>query len=208
MHSAKISAIILLCVLLSLSGIPVAGMSQDPRSTSATTSDVTIVIQQDKVRFTSQKAVEEMRLQVFHQTGEVVFDSGTVAVPEVSWLLQTAGGEALKSGLYAYTLSIKEPGAETARTRRGHFIVDQAKDRDGKTDKLWITSRNDNGVGAELTVARDEGATWRNHRQGDDRLEGRQRTGARTGHVAVTNTGLKRTRKEESHENLFQTTNL
>src|SRR5262245_66040691 len=57
--------------------------------------------------------------------------------------------------MYAYQLSIKEAGAETARVRRGHFIVDRAQDRDG-ADKLWVTSQNDSGVGAELTVARDE----------------------------------------------------
>jgi hypothetical protein len=48
----------------------------------------------------------------------------------------------------AYTLSVIEAGAETSRVRRGHFIVDRAKDRDLQTDRLWITSQNDNGVGA------------------------------------------------------------
>jgi len=42
--------------------------------------------------------------------------------------------------------------------RRGHFIVDRAQDRDG-ADKLWITSQNTDGIGTELTVARNESST-------------------------------------------------
>ena len=121
--------------------------------------DVTIIIQQEKVRFAAQKAVAEMRLQIFDQTGQLVYDSGPLAEGELSWALQDGNGGALKSGLYAYTLSVKEAGAENARVRRGHFIVDKAKDRDGNTDKLWVTSVTGDGVGTELTVARDENAT-------------------------------------------------
>lgn len=118
--------------------------------------DVTIIIQQEKVRFTAQKAVAEMRLQIFDQTGQLVYDSGPLAEGELNWTLQDGNGGAIKSGLYAYTLSVKEAGAESPRVRRGHFIVDKAKDRDGNTDKLWVTSVTGDGVGTELTVARDE----------------------------------------------------
>src|SRR5262249_58948113 len=83
----------------------------------------------------------------------------SVSGQELTWSLQQANGETIKSGLYAYTFSLKEAGAETARTRRGHFIVDRARERDGQTDRLWITSQNDSGVGTELTVARNDGAT-------------------------------------------------
>jgi hypothetical protein len=38
------------------------------------------------------------------------------------------------------------------------LIVDRAKDRDG-ADKLWVTSKNESSVGAELTLAKDETAT-------------------------------------------------
>ncbi|MDQ3012590.1 MAG: hypothetical protein M3X11_18000, partial [Acidobacteriota bacterium] len=157
MRLAKHLLAILICTLLCLPAVPAqTAQQQQPQATAA--SDVTIIIQQDKVRFTSQKAVAEMRLQVFNQAGESVFDSGPLETAEASWPLQATNGEALKSGLYAYTLSVKEVGAETARLRRGHFIVDRAKDRDG-ADKLWVTSQNESGVGTELTVAKDETAT-------------------------------------------------
>jgi len=118
--------------------------------------DVLIIIQQEQVRFTAQKAVEEMQLQIFDQAGQLVYDSGAVTGPELPWVLRQADGEAVKSGLYAYTLSVKEAGAADARLRRGHFIVDWSKERDGKTDRLRITSQNEGSVGTELTVARSD----------------------------------------------------
>ncbi|MEK7833385.1 MAG: hypothetical protein AAB401_20005 [Acidobacteriota bacterium] len=152
MRSTKHLLAILVCLLPCL---PVVS-AQDTQS-AQTSSDVTIIIQQDNVRFTTQKLSAEIRLQVFNQASELVFDSGAIEATEVNWPLKAAGGESLKSGLYAYTLSIKEAGVE-ARLRRGHFIVDRAKDRDG-TDKLWVTSQNESGVGTDLTVAKDENAT-------------------------------------------------
>ena len=151
----------LLCALL-CAPTSLAQQSQDqqhdPQSNNTFSQDVLIIIQREKVRFTSRSAVAEMQLKVFDQTGEMVYDSGVIAEPELDWPLRNANGEAVKSGLYAYTLSIKETGAEKARVRRGHFIVDRAQDRDG-ADKLWVTSQDSGGVGAELTVARDENAT-------------------------------------------------
>ncbi|MEO6724352.1 MAG: hypothetical protein ABIU20_09965 [Blastocatellia bacterium] len=159
MRLAKHLLAVLICTLLCLPAVPAQALQQQPQATAA---DVTIIIQQDKVRFTAQKAVAEMRLQVFNQAGESVYDSGAIEATEVNWPLQALTGEALKSGLYAYTLSIKELGKEAgaaeARLRRGHFIVDRAKDRDG-ADKLWVTSQNESGIGTELTVAKDEVAT-------------------------------------------------
>jgi len=162
MSATKRFMAMLLCLSLCA---PMALAQQAPdkqREAQATTpisQDVTIIIQQEKVRFTAQQAVQEMRLQITDQTGELVYDSGPTTGPEINWPLQNAQGEALKSGLYAYALSLKQAGAETARVRRGHFIVDRARERDGQTDRLWVTSQGESGVGTELTVARSEEAT-------------------------------------------------
>src|SRR5215510_4908488 len=137
---------------------PAPDNRQEAQTTKTIAQDVLIIIQQEQVRFTAQRAVEEMRLQVFDQAGQLVYDSA-VTGQELTWILRQADGEAVKSGLYAYTLSVKEAGAADARVRRGHFIVDRARERDGQTDRLWITSQNDSGVGTELTVARNEGET-------------------------------------------------
>ncbi len=95
MSSAKqFSAILvrlLLCVSLCL---PVVS-AQDTQS-SKTPPDVTIIIQQDKVRFASQKSVVEMRLQVFNDLGELVYDSGSITEQEINWPLHNGIGVALK----------------------------------------------------------------------------------------------------------------
>jgi len=162
MKTLKHFIVMLLCISLCVSltqAQPAPDKQQDTQTTKPIAQDVLIIIQQEQVRFTAQRAVAEMQLQIFDQAGQLVYDSGAVTGPELTWVLRQANGETVKSGLYAYTLSLKEAGAETARVRRGHFIVDRAQERDGQTDRLWITSQNDSGVGTELTVARNEGLT-------------------------------------------------
>ena len=151
--------VIALCVLLYATVALAQKRQREAPVSGAVSQDVIIIIQQQQVRFTAQKPIQEMQLQIFDPAGELVYDSGAGAALELNWPLQNANGEAIRSGLYAYTLSIKEAGAEKARERRGHFIIDRAADREGATDKLWVTSRNDNGVGVDLTVARDGNAT-------------------------------------------------
>jgi len=148
---------ILLCALLCAPAAPAQDSKALSQANNPTAQDgVAIIIQQEQVRFTTQKAVQMMQLQVFNPSGETIFDSGPVSAGEINWAFQNANGEDFKSGLYAYTLSIHESGATEARVRRGHFIVDLVKDRDGKTDKLWVTSQNEDGIGTELTVAQNE----------------------------------------------------
>jgi hypothetical protein len=181
MYLTKRLIAILLCALLHA---PIA-MAQDRkaepqsnRNITPISEDVTIIVQQHQARFRAQKAIEQMQLQVFDQWGEVVFDSGPVIANEINWPFQNATGETIKSGLYAYALSIKETGMETTRVRRGHFIVDRAKDRDG-ADRLWVTSQDNTGVGAELIMARDEdgviaGTTSNGGRAFEQRTESRK----------------------------------
>ncbi|HMV86205.1 MAG TPA: hypothetical protein PLD20_25410 [Blastocatellia bacterium] len=159
MKTIKHLIALLLCFSLCAPLTQAQSMPQDAQAAKSITQDVLIIIQPEQVRFTAQKAVAELRLQIFDQTGQTVYDSGATADAELVWALRQANGEAVKSGLYAYTLTIKEAGADEARVRRGHFIVDRAQEREGRTDRLWITSQNDNGVGTELTVARSEGET-------------------------------------------------
>src|SRR5262252_1236641 len=152
------SLCIALCAPLTLAQSG-ADKRQESQAINTIAKDVVIIIQQEQVRFIGRTANAEMQLQIFDQAGQLVYDSGAVAGPELTWVLRQANGETVKSGLYGYMLSVKEAGAETARVRRGHFIVDRASERDGQTDRLWVTSQNDNGVGTELTVARNEGVT-------------------------------------------------
>lgn len=181
MKSIKQLFAILLCFVLSApmtQAFSMTGETQGQQSSKVSQEDITVLIQQEQVRFTSRKATAEMQLQVFDQTGQMVFDSGATAQQELVWAFRHVNGEAVKSGVYAYTLTIKEANGESARVRRGHFIVDRAGERDNQSDRLWITSRNDDNVGADLTIARNEaeivaGATFTAERSGVKTVDGR-----------------------------------
>src|SRR5262249_9593504 len=91
-------------------------ISRDPLSRDSR--EVTIIIQQQQLRFTAPASAQELRLEVFNQAGELVYDSGLITGQELSWALRNVSGEAVPSGLYAYTLTIKEANSETPATRR------------------------------------------------------------------------------------------
>ena len=115
MRTDKTSATLILCLLLFFAVIPAHGMPQDSQARAAETTDVTIIIENEKVRLTARQAVEYLQLQILDATGEVVFDSGPVQGNEIAWPFQNGAGEAVKSGLYAYRLTVKEAGKETAQ---------------------------------------------------------------------------------------------
>ena len=117
MQATKQLFAILMAVLLISPAVPAQEPQRNAAANSAITQDVLIIIQQQQVRFAAQKAVEEMRLEVFDQTGELVYDSGPLSASQINWSWQKVDGSPVKSGLYAYTLSIKEVGAQTARVR-------------------------------------------------------------------------------------------
>lgn len=158
MRSAKLVFATILFILTCLPAVAAQDSKPSPQSASAS-AEVTIIVQQDKVRFSARKAIAEMRLQVFDTTGDLVFDSGAIVESELIWAMETGNGAPLKSGLYRYQLLLKEPGAETVRTRTGNFIVDRAVERDQKLDRVWITSAHDAELGSELIVARNEANT-------------------------------------------------
>jgi hypothetical protein len=120
MRTTKHFIVMLLCVLLY---VPTALAQQvqdkqhDAQTNDTVSQDVMIIIQQEKVRFTAQKAVAEMQLKVFDQSSELIYDSGATPEPELNWPLRNANGKAVKSGRYAYQLSIKEIGPRSATGR-------------------------------------------------------------------------------------------
>jgi hypothetical protein len=153
---------ILLCIslcMLAAQAQTAPDKQREAQITNPIAQDVTIIIEQEQVRFTAQKTVAEMQLQIFDPAGQLVYSSGAVSEPELKWVLRQISGETVKSGLYAYTLSVKEMGAETARMRRGQFIVERVKEGDGQTDRLWVAKLNDSAAGNESTASINEGMT-------------------------------------------------
>ena len=137
MRTGKTSATFLLCLLLFFAAIYAQGMAQDSQARAAATTDVTIIIEQEKVLLTARQAVEYLQLQILDPTGEVIFDSGPVHGNEIAWPFQNGAGEAVKSGLYAYRLTVKEAGKETAQTRRGpEYRIPRLGPHDGRAGSL------------------------------------------------------------------------
>jgi hypothetical protein len=153
MQATKRLTAIFLALLLSA---PAALAQEQPRP--QLTAEVQILLQPEQVRFTAPPTVEQMRLQIYAANGELVFDSQPLAVSQLTWLWLGADGQPVKSGLYAYTLTIKAAGAAAERVRRGHFIVDRAHERDAQADRVWLTSQAESGSGTEVTVAHNEGS--------------------------------------------------
>ena len=149
---------IAVCGLLCASFAMALSLQQD--GAKAGHKSVTITIEKQQVRFAAPGAAQEIQLEVFNQTGELIFTSGLLSGHELSWNLQNASGEAVPSGFYAYALSAKEPNSETPMVRRGHLIVERARNLDPVTDRVWVTSEAPVGAdaalsGGELTVSSD-----------------------------------------------------
>src|SRR5205807_4200336 len=82
--------------------------------------------------------------------GEVIFDTGLVSGATLEWPWRNTQGETIESGLYAYTLTIKGAGGETARTQHGYVIVDRAS----RDDRVWVTSDSEVSLGGEHRTSR------------------------------------------------------
>ncbi len=88
----------------------------------AQNSEITVTVSRDLVRFAAPGDVQETRIEVFSPTGEKLFDSDFVTGQTQDWQLKDPQGQAVESGLYAYTVTIKDKDGNL-RTQRGNVIV-------------------------------------------------------------------------------------
>jgi hypothetical protein len=140
---AKVHLILLLLVLLQASAwaqtrVVEAAQAQDP--------EINIIINQKAVKFAAPTELSEWRLEVMDQKGELIFDSGVVSGQALEWPLRNQRGDALESGLYAYSLTTKDTSGDAVRTQRGYVILERAG---GSSDRVWVTSDTRLGIGAE-----------------------------------------------------------
>ncbi|HZS04411.1 MAG TPA: hypothetical protein VFD58_06210 [Blastocatellia bacterium] len=150
-----------LCLwLLILTSVPARAQTQNQTQTQTPAPEITIVVGREAVRFSALNEVAEWHLVVTSQQGEVVFDSGTFQGSALEWPLRDQQGEAVASGLYAYTLTTRTAADATPRTQRGHVILD----RPSSADRIWVTSDRGAslgaaGTGVKLTVIGDSEST-------------------------------------------------
>lgn len=121
-----------------------------------------VTIARSEMRFRAPERVIGMRLEVFNQSGESVFDSGETTDHLLLWPMQDEKGKPLASGLYAYTMTLKTAEGEATHTQRGYLTVDLARDRQAQGDRFWVTSRNPVAADAragEVIVTGDDDVT-------------------------------------------------
>jgi hypothetical protein len=151
----------LLLSLLWLSLVLVSVTAQTQPTQQGAVAKTNIIIERQLVRFTTQGEVQEWRLTVSNQSGEVVFDSGFLHASVLEWPLLNHQGEMVTGGLYIYTLTIKDPATGVDRTQRGHVILNRAG---SESDQGWVTSTQPVGISAgneatQLTVVGSRAAT-------------------------------------------------
>ena len=120
-----------------------------------------IQVEPGRIRFTVKRDIESLRIQVFDRMGTLVFESDTVSGDHLLWAIKDLNGDPLRSGLYSFTLTIREHNTPAAE-RRGHFIVERADERQG--DRLWVTTGGADEIdtsvsGGEITVSNEPGST-------------------------------------------------
>src|SRR5262249_28125244 len=130
-------------LLRSLFVIILLAASSFAQTAPAQATKLNIIIDRETVRFAPQEIAQEMRLVVTDQSGVVLYDSGALSVSTLDWPLRDNQREAVKGGLYLYTLTIKDAAGETTQ-RRGYLIVNRA----GDADRIYVATGEQVGIGA------------------------------------------------------------
>jgi hypothetical protein len=112
-----------------------------------------------QLRFASQRPVEHLRLQVHDAAGALTHDSGLVAKSDLIWSLLDSNGNALKAGLYDWTLTVKEPGEASAIVKRGQINLENTNEPKSASPLMPVTVGGSGTVGAipKWTTATDLG---------------------------------------------------
>ena len=98
----------------------------DPREPVPVAPLVTAAATAERVRFVSPGTVVQLRLEVYNETGQKIFDTEQHGGNVLDWHLQDGGGERLPSGSYACVLTIKSLSGRLSQ-RVGLVTVDDKK---------------------------------------------------------------------------------
>jgi len=101
-----------------------------------------------QLRFASQRPVEHLRLQVHDAAGALIHDSGLVAKSDLVWSLLDNNGNDLKTGLYDWTLTVKEPGEPTTLVKRGQLNLENPNEPNSAGPTSQVTVNVGGTVGA------------------------------------------------------------
>src|SRR5205823_4254915 len=104
-------------------------LAQSERPTGNATSSapvVTATASAKRVRFVAPSSVIQLRLEVYNQTGQKIFDTEQHGGNVLDWLVQDGQGERLTLGSYACVLTIKSLSGRFSQRTGTVLVADQA----------------------------------------------------------------------------------
>ena len=99
---------------------------QEPVTTATAAPLVTATATAKRVRFVSPGTVVQLRLEVYNEAGQKLFDTELHGGNVLDWHLQDGAGERLPAGSYATVLTIKSLSGRLSQ-RVGLVTVDDQK---------------------------------------------------------------------------------
>lgn len=99
---------------------------------------INVTVYRDLVRFAADTD-GKFRVQLFNQKAEKVFDSDFVSGVAVDWFRQDQLGQPVDSGLYGYSISVKNNSGKAFIAQRGNVIVDLEREGLIEAPPLSIT---------------------------------------------------------------------
>ena len=115
MNSLRVGALFLILATPALSA-KTSPPVQDPLR-------LNLSIERRLVRFATNGGAVDWRLEVSDQQGQEVFDTQFATGTTLDWPLVNGQGQDVESGVYSYTLSIRTPGNDNVRSRKGLLLV-------------------------------------------------------------------------------------
>lgn len=113
-----------------------------------------VAIDSDQVRFAA--AGQEMRVEIFSPSGEIVFDSGAVTGQPVDWKMQNAKGERVADGVYLVTISLRTATGQVRK--RIEQVVIGREQQAGAQQSPNAPSATITGTGTTGKIAKFTGA--------------------------------------------------
>lgn len=90
--------------------------------------NISVSIFRDLVRFTAPTEVQAIRVEVVSSTGEKVFEGSLVDGQTQDWPLQDLQGQTVDSGVYSYTITVKDQAGVLKDIQQGNLIIDRARE--------------------------------------------------------------------------------
>jgi hypothetical protein len=129
-------------------------------SAQAQTPSIEVTTDRHQAQFAAQGEAQEMRVEIFSPSGEMVFDSGNITAQTVRWNMQGKRGEPLADGVYLATISTKSSTGQT-RKRIEQITVSREQPTSAPSPSAPADTITGSGTGAATAgnIARFTGAT-------------------------------------------------